>query len=158
MIKYLYDTDIFEEAKSGRYKVFMHSCNCFCTMGTGIAKGVKEHWPEAYEADCKTTKGDFSKIGSFTKALAHDVPNLEIYNLYTQCRYGRDKRYVNYGALSAALFNVDYHVDKSFPIITYPLSCGTAGGSWEIVSEIMEFFLPSHDITVVVNDRSILDG
>ena len=34
--------DLIEAAKSGEINVFGHGCNCFCTMGSGIAPLIKE--------------------------------------------------------------------------------------------------------------------
>lgn len=43
-----------------------HCCNCFCTMGKGIAPKIKKEWPEVYAADCATRKGDRTKLGKQT--------------------------------------------------------------------------------------------
>lgn len=62
--------------------VIIHGCNCFCTMGKGIAKTIQAKYPEAYAADLKTAKGDRSKLGSFSFAKTKD--DRHIVNLYTQ--------------------------------------------------------------------------
>ena len=33
------------------FNVILHGCNCFSTMGAGIAKQIAEKYPEAYRAD-----------------------------------------------------------------------------------------------------------
>jgi len=46
-----------------------HCCNCFCTMGSGVAAAIKAKYPEAYDADCKTKKGDRTKLGTLSLAV-----------------------------------------------------------------------------------------
>lgn len=49
--------DLIKLALDGRFDVIVHGCNCQCAMGAGIAKSIKETFPEAYKADLATTKG-----------------------------------------------------------------------------------------------------
>ncbi len=35
-------------------------------MQSGIARQIREKYPEAYEADCKTVAGDIKKLGTFS--------------------------------------------------------------------------------------------
>ena len=55
-------------AKQGEFDIVAHGCNCFCTMGAGIAKSIKQSFPEAYAADSCTKKGDKRKLGTCTYA------------------------------------------------------------------------------------------
>ena len=48
MIKYI-DGDLVKEAEL--FDVIAHCCNCFCTMGAGIAPQIKNKFPDAYVAD-----------------------------------------------------------------------------------------------------------
>ena len=50
--------DLIKLALIGNFEVIAHGCNCMCTMGAGIAKTIKSEFPEAYQADCATEKGD----------------------------------------------------------------------------------------------------
>jgi len=50
--------DLIALALSGKFDVIVHGSNCFCTMGAGIAKTIKETFPAAYRADLATKKGD----------------------------------------------------------------------------------------------------
>jgi O-acetyl-ADP-ribose deacetylase (regulator of RNase III) len=51
--------DIFQVGKLDIHAI-IHQANCHCTMGSGIAKFIRERFPKAYEADCKTVKGDLN--------------------------------------------------------------------------------------------------
>ena len=63
MIRYI-DGDLLKLADEGHFDLIAHGANCFCVMGSGIAPQIKAKYPEAYEADCKTTAGDVNKLGT----------------------------------------------------------------------------------------------
>ena len=60
--------DLLRLTKEGKFDVIIHGCNCFCRMGAGIAKSIKEEFPQAYEADCATVPGVRDKLGTMTSA------------------------------------------------------------------------------------------
>ena len=73
--------DLIKLALDGEFDVIVHGCNCFCTMGAGIAKQIKNSFPIAYAADLETNKGDRSKLGTCSVAVVND---LTVVNAYTQ--------------------------------------------------------------------------
>ena len=96
--------DLLELAASGAFDVIAHGCNCFCTMGAGIAKSIAAQYPQALEADRRTPKGDRAKLGTCTFA---EVPmpygKLTIVNAYTQFHYhGRGDK-TDYEAIRSCL-------------------------------------------------------
>ena len=115
-------------------RVIVHGCNCFNTMGSGMAKQIKAQYPEAYKVDQITTKGDRGKLGRFSHAVIDDVI---IVNAYTQYRYGRDKVYVDYDALKTVITRICMDIREG-TIAMPKIGCGLAGGDWDIVSEILE--------------------
>lgn len=133
MITLLNNQDIFTHNSN----VIIQQCNCFCTMGSGIAYEIRKRYPEAYEADCKTIKGDKNKLGKFSWVKAKD--GKIIINMYSQYDYGRDYRRTNYeyfanGLERVTLFMIDNNL-KSISI-PYKIGCNLGGGSWEII-EVM---------------------
>lgn len=132
------------------FELILHGCNCQCTMGKGIALQIKEKYPEAYEVDCRTKKGDRSKLGtiSFTTNTTPIVVNC-----YTQFDY-RPKYedpatlYLDYNALKQALIMVK----KTFSgkKIGMPrIGASLAGGDWSIIIRIIEDVLGDEDVTIV---------
>lgn len=80
--------DLMKLAGQGRFDVIIHGCNCFCTMGAGIAKAIRDQFPAAYEADLATEKGSREKLGSFSSAeVSIDDHRLTVVNAYTQFNY-----------------------------------------------------------------------
>lgn len=57
MIKYKIG-DLLEAARNEEVHVIAHCCNCFVTMGSGIAPQIKKAYPYAFAADQGTTRGD----------------------------------------------------------------------------------------------------
>jgi O-acetyl-ADP-ribose deacetylase (regulator of RNase III) len=135
-------------------RVLAHCCNCFNTMGGGIAASIRKVFPEAYEVDQLTIRGDSSKLGSFSLAIAKrstPIPSSYwIYNLYGQYRYGTEKQHLQYDSLRSSLIKMREHLVKHISPakrelikIGFPgyMGCRLAGGDWNIVkSDINEIF------------------
>ena len=66
MIKYI-KGDLIKEAFN--YDVVIHGCNCFNTMGAGIAKQLASNFPELKTVDDNTIYGSLDKIGTYTYAI-----------------------------------------------------------------------------------------
>lgn len=141
--------DLIQLALQGKFDVIIHGCNCFCIMGAGIAKTIKQKFPTAYEADLKTEKGDESKLGTISFATV-DLENgqLTIINGYTQFNWRGTGRKVDYEAIR----KVFKAVKNKFSgwRIGYPaIGAGLARGDWEIIAQIIEEELAGEDHTFV---------
>lgn len=129
----------------------VHQANCFTTMGSGVAKRLRELYPEAYEADCKTSKGDKSKLGSFSVVKARD--GKYIYNMYSQFTYGTEKRQTNYEAIYTGLCAVKSHmIDAKLVTLSLPkgMGCKLGGGDWRIVSKMIEVIFEDGVVDVII--------
>jgi O-acetyl-ADP-ribose deacetylase (regulator of RNase III) len=130
--------DMFDE---GKFDAIAHGCNCFHTMGSGIAKQVKRRYPEAYAHDVKyTVYGDFSKLGDHTFVYYENKGYL--FNLYTQFDFTRSERDVEYGSMFIALNSMVSRLDAE---VTHPIQigipligCGLAGGDVDILMQMIE--------------------
>ena len=119
--------------------VIIHQANCFHTMGGGVALQIREKYPEAYEADCKTMRGDLNKLGSFS--WAHTLDGKIVINMYSQFRYGREKRHTDYDAMEQALPRIIDFIQKEVGAkckvgIPYKIGCQLGGGDFNIVEDI----------------------
>lgn len=145
-IKYIIG-DLTRDYKN--FDVIVHGCNCFCTMGAGIAKSIKDKFPSVYEADCKTIKGDESKLGDYTFAIVDDVTFI---NLYTQYGYSRSSQDVNYIAVANGFKKIK--ANFSGKKIAMPLiGCGLAGGDWNVIESIIRKVLRDEDVTIVIYEK-----
>lgn len=140
--------------------IIVHQANCYHTMGAGIAKIIRENYPEAYKADCETVKGT-EKLGTYSTAYIKDNNRqFVIANLYGQGGFDKRKRGLrdtNYDALNDAFTSLrdDLLKANSNRVVTigvpYGIGCGLGGGSWRIVTAIIEsIFLGNPNFKIVI--------
>jgi O-acetyl-ADP-ribose deacetylase (regulator of RNase III) len=141
--------DLIQMAIKGQFDVIIHGCNCFCTMGAGIARQVASKLPEATIIDNYTKRGDKSKLGRFTAAeIERGNIKFIVVNAYTQ--YGCNINMVNvdYDAIKSVFEKIK--LTYSGKRIGYPLlGAGLAKGDWSIISKIIDEALEGEDHTLV---------
>lgn len=128
-------------AEHGLFDVIVHGCNCFQTMGSGIAKEIKDRYPSAYEADLDYgIKGDHNKLGNYTVMLGG---HFLIINAYTQFDFNKKYEpvvdrfeYTSFQMILEKLAKRYKGCDFGFPY----LGCGLAGGNEMIIVEMLEAF------------------
>lgn len=161
MIRYI-KANIVDEIKTGQYDAAANGCNCFCRMGAGVAKAIAHEWPEVSFADeeyCTNvegvTEGDHNKLGNFSSVdiflgRNNQPPkNVRFYNLYTQYSYGKNKRQIDYHALSICLYKVFHDFKEPKTSLVIPkIGAGLAGGDWSTIENIIQARLPDTLITV----------
>jgi len=78
--------DLLKLADEGKFDIIVHGCNCFHAMGSGIALAIRNKYPQAFEEDCKTSKGNAAKLGTVSCAVgvAKSRKQFIIVNAYTQ--------------------------------------------------------------------------
>ncbi len=140
--------DLIHLAVGGQFDVIVHGCNCQGVMGAGIAKSIREAFPEAYAADQATPKGDRGKLGaiSFAKITRTATP-FTVVNGYTQFHY-RGRNNADYTAIRSVMQAV--RSAYTGLRIGYPLiGAGLAGGDWQVIARIIDEELDGEDHTLV---------
>ncbi len=142
--------DLIILALEGRFDVIVHGCNCFCTMGGGIARTIQEEFPEAFAADLATAKGDRNKLGNFSYVTVYRIGcELTIINGYTQFQFFGADVLVDYDAVRRLFAKVK--AEFSGKRIGYPkIGAGLAGGDWQILAAIIDEELAGEDHTLVL--------
>lgn len=136
-------------AKTGHFDVIAHGCNCFCTMGAGIAKGIKTSFPAAWEVDLKTKPGDRSKLGTCTSAVVSTTAGeLTVVNAYTQFDWRGTGLKADYRAITTCMDWIGSHYQGK-RIGLPKIGAGLAGGDWNRIMDIIERSLGRHDLTIV---------
>lgn len=133
---------LFNEGKN-----IAHGCNCFCTMGAGVAKSLADNFMEIKEADrmfahCVPLH---NRLGDFSTAYALFDENV-CYNMYTQYYPGRN---VDYGAIFNSFKKLAESGVKG-PIYIPRIGAGIAGGDWDLISMLID--KASGEMRVVVVD------
>ncbi len=142
--------DLLEFAINGNFDVIIHGCNCFCSMGAGIARSIAERFPEAYIADQRTIIGDRSKLGTYTSVT---INNLKIINAYTQYDCGGPKP-IDYNAVETVFTKLNYDLAPALKIGIPLIGAGLAGGDWNTIQSIINRVTPNLNITVVHFQKS----
>ena len=125
---------------------FCHQVNCQGVMGSGIAKQIRERWPEVYESyrdfyeECVWRNK--SMLGKIDITPVHGSDK-SVINMFCQDKCGYDgARYTSYDAFATALNNISYQVYNGAKI-GFPknIGCGLGGGNWKVISALIEEIL-----------------
>ena len=126
-----------------------HQVNCQGVMGSGIAKQIKESWPEVYEryrreyeACLKHNRHPDTMLGSIDIAPIWNT-NQNVINMYSQCSFGYDgKRYTSYDAFAHALGLIKARTPDGAKI-GFPknIGCGLGGGNWNVIITLIREIL-----------------
>ena len=134
-----------------------HQVNCRGRMGSGIAKQIRERFPEVYrvyseryEDALRVLRTPDLMLGS-TDIVQIPGTNQHVVNMYSQRSYGYDgKRYTSYKAFKYIL----QELKKDIPTdctIGFPkgIGCGLGGGNWKTISKMIEETLgESHEVYI----------
>lgn len=162
--------NLLDLAEQGEFDIIIQGCNCFCTMGSGIAKQIKDRYPKAYLVDQMTEKGDLSKLGKFTQAYVggwsgtpeNCIPKINskpysftVINAYTQGAFGTNGVFADYNAIRSVFKQIKmlYDVNPQAPqkIGIPQIGAGLAGGDWGIIEQIIDE-IGFSDLTCVIYD------
>lgn len=131
--------NLIDLAEAGEFDIIIQGCNCFNTMGSGLAREIRARYPGAYAADCQTTAGDREKLGTLT---AYHTGQFTIINAYTQYDFSRGSDVFEYDAFANILATLLLKAKEEpetrfgFPLI----GCGLAGGDKEKILTMIENF------------------
>ena len=128
--------NLLDLAAAGEFDVIVQGCNCFNTMGGGIAREIKERYPLCAEIDGLTERGEYMKLGNWTE---FDTGKFVIINAYTQYNMSRGTDVFEYTAFQLILEKLLFvYGDKriGFPYI----GMGLAGGNKDHILDMIEWF------------------
>jgi O-acetyl-ADP-ribose deacetylase (regulator of RNase III) len=143
--------DLIKLAKCGEFDYIIHGCNCFNTMGAGIARNIAMTFPAAAYVDSLTIKGDRNKLGTYTLASPQAEFPITVINAYTQYFTSRSTDVFEYDAFQNILDNLLQELPADSRIGFPLIGCGLAGGDQpRIVSMINSFAEKFVDGTVTI--------
>jgi O-acetyl-ADP-ribose deacetylase (regulator of RNase III) len=96
--------NLLDMAEAGNFDVIIQGCNCFNAMGGGIAREIAMRYPHVAEVDMKTVRGDYNKLGTYTREVVsgHEHSFIVI-NAYTQFETSRSEDVFEYVAFDLIL-------------------------------------------------------
>lgn len=128
--------NLLDIAENGDFDVIVQGCNCFNTMGGGIAREIAERYPLCAEIDRLTQAGEYMKLGNWTE---YDQGTFLIINAYTQYNMSQGTDVFEYTAFELILQKLIHTYGTKrfgFPYI----GMGLAGGDPLWIMPILENF------------------
>lgn len=129
--------------------VIIHQVNCYGVMGSGIAKQIREKYPNVYKNYkylCNCYKPE--QLLGYVQYVAVDN-NKIICNVFGQLNYGYDgKLYTNYESLERAFKYISRYLRNKSIAIPYKIGCCRGGGDWNIVYKMIEEIFKDCDVTL----------
>lgn len=129
--------DLLAMGKANEFDIIVHGCNCFNTMGSGIAAQIAQKFPDAKLADDETIRGDAGKLGTYTIGMNGRLVIINAYTQYGTSKNGEDV--FDYHAFKRVLDKLAYRFGIwrfGFPMI----GMGLAGGDKEKILAMLEDF------------------
>lgn len=136
--------NLLDMAEAGQFEIVVQGCNCFNTMGGGIAKEIRERYDTVMEADRISPYSDYNKLGNWTVGYAWfgegiELLNFTIINAYTQYDMSTGEDVFEYTAFELILQKLAYiYPGKRFG---FPyIGMGLAKGDKERIIPMIENF------------------
>jgi O-acetyl-ADP-ribose deacetylase (regulator of RNase III) len=130
--------DLLALAKEGKFDIIVQGCNCQNVMGAGIAKQIRDEFPDAWLADQQTLKGDKNKLGHYSIGMGGRLVIINAYTQYnTASKAGEDM--FDYHACYEVLQKISERFGKwriGLPLI----GMGLAGGDPTRIMAMLEDF------------------
>ena len=128
--------NLLDMAENGDFDIIIQGCNCFNTMGGGIAREIRERYPMAAIVDDETEKGDYNKLGNYTTAF---TGKFLIVNAYTQFNMSQGTDVFEYTSFQVILEKIAYHFGDRKIGLPY-IGMGLAGGDSTYIMPMIELF------------------
>lgn len=162
-------------AKEGNFDVIAHGCNCFCTMGAGLAPQMANAFGcDIFDKEAPEYKGDINKLGTIDYSIVNlnngegELPStnilteisvlendeLIVVNCYSQYGFGSNHKEgsvapIDYEALQLCFRKMNHQFKDKY--IGLPqIGCHLAGGDWNVIKEMIQKEFKDCDVTVVI--------
>lgn len=124
--------------------VIFHQANTAGVMGAGLAKLIRQKFPECCAVYLQACRSGAAKLGDWFSAKSSS--GVWVVHLVGQETFGRTGVHTHYGALAKALFSAVHAFEGSSCYFPYRLGCGLGGGDWVVVRAILEHCYPEGTI------------
>lgn len=157
MIHYIHD-----DITNSNCSLICHQTNCQGVMGSGVAKAIRNKWPEVYEQ----FKEDYeyamiNKIPLLGKVLsARTKDGHSIANMCAQEFYGYDgKKYTSYDAFWECLMHIKLYTTIN-ETLAFPLKIGSdrGGAKWPVIRTMIEEALYDREVYIYYLNEWDLDN
>lgn len=145
--------------------IICHQVNCQGAMNSGVAKAIREKWPEVYKyykVWCDREEDKANLLGEAQGILIEDNPNRYVGNLYAQYNYGYDgQRYTNYEAFYNAIEQIAVQITdapKATIAFPYKIGCVRGGANWSVIRQMITTVFQERDVYIYYLNEEDLDA
>ena len=136
--------------------VIAHQVNCQGVMGSGVAKQIRDKWPNVYKhyysLYCEKIENTQDLLGRCQ--LVEINNNQHVANLFGQNYYGRDgKRYTSYDGIYDALTSLAVQMmDNGMESLALPynMSSCLGGADWEVILAMINSVFKNTNIRIEI--------
>lgn len=133
--------------------IICHQCNCKGVMGAGLAKKIREQWPQVYVHYKRAFNAGKLALGMVQLITVDNTAPIIVANIMGQDDYGRAKKqYTDLPSVRIALEKV-----KSFRnaftkaphlqiYIPFKMGCVLGGASWKDMLQVITSTIPTASI------------
>lgn len=130
--------DLIAMGRNGQFDIIVQGCNCWNVMGSGIARQIREEFPDAWLADQETLEGDRNKLGRYTIGMGGRLVIINAYTQYNTARYPGEDVF-EYKSFENILKNLVVRFGK-YRIGLPMIGMGLAGGDPAEIMPMLEKF------------------
>lgn len=155
--------DLLKVQKNMNLDVICHQVNCQGKMRSGIAKQIRDTYPQVYDAymvkyNEMVQYGTQSMLGniqlvSLYENFDQEVKHQHVCNMFAQNNYGYDgKRYTSYDAFWMCLNNLRQVLLPGSTIgFPYLIGCDRGGANWNVIETMIREVFDEYYIVYIVH-------
>ena len=118
--------------------IICHQVNCMGKMNSGVAKAIREKWPEVYTMYRAKYECQVDLLGQIQPVIID--ANKAVINMFAQYNYGYDgRRYTSYDAFWSCLGEIKKYLNPGITI-AFParIGCVRGGANWNVILTMIE--------------------
>ena len=139
--------DVLTPNNTDKTVIVCHQVNCFGVMGAGLALQIKQQLFPVYQnyLEACTGRQPEELLGKVSVCSMEKERGYSVANIFSQREHSCNGCLTQYDALSEAFLTLNQPYPGATIRIPYLMSCGLAGGDWNIVlGLIKESFKDCH--------------
>lgn len=132
--------------------IICHQVNCQGKMNSGVAKAIREKWPDVYIKYMESNEIIWDKahehgrmiwnhmLGQIQVVFIADKKTMAVVNMFAQENYGYDgRRYTSYDAFWSCLGEIKRTINPGLRI-AFParIGCVRGGANWNVILKMIE--------------------
>lgn len=157
------DGDLLEVQQTMNLDVICHQVNCQGKMASGIAKQIRDTYPQVYDAykakyDAVVQYGSHIMLGDIQFVALYedfmkDIKHPKVCNMFAQNNFGYDgKRYTSYDAFWICLNKIKQSLQPGSTIgFPYKIGCDRGGANWNIIEAMIREVLDEDFVVYIVH-------